>query len=426
LAQDNDLQPEVEKNLRWNFTVNVLDVAFYMLGLNMVARQTILPALVSQLTTSKLALGLIPAIDSFGYLLPQLLSANYTEGLRRKLPFVLAVSSFGERGPYLLMALFVWWFAVPSPTLALAALFLLLAIHTFSGGIVTPGWLDLVAKVIPARRRGFWFGLGHGLGALFGVAGAALAGRVLVDWSYPQNFAVCFLLAFIILMISWGWLALNREPDSPSVKSGVRLTAYLKQLPAVLRRDDNYVRFLLARSVGALGGMAGGFYAAYGIERWSIGGEGVAIMTAILIGSQAIMNVLWGLVGDRHGHKMVLAAGSASAGLAALVAVAAVTPQFLWLTFALFGSAIAATTVSGMNMVLEFCAPEDRPTYVGLTNSLLSPVSSAAPLIGGVLATLAGYRSLFVTAAVCAALGALLMVVWVRQPRRAATTAQAA
>lgn len=423
MADSDAAQQQVERNLPWNFTVNALDVAFYMLGINLVARQTILPALVSQLTASKLAVGLIPAIDSLGFLLPQLLVASYTEGLRRKLPFVAAVSSFGERGPYLLMALVVWWLAQPSPAVTLVALFVLLTIHTASGGIVTPAWLDLIAKVIPARRRGIWFGVSHGLGAFFGVAGAALAGWVLVTWPFPHNFAVCFVLAFVALMISWGWLVLNREPDSPSVKTRTPLRAYLRQLPGVVRRDRNYVRFLVARAAIALGAMASGFYTVYGIERWSIGGAEVALLTAILTSSQAIMNVAWGLVGDRYGHKVVLVAGAIMLVLAAVVALLGGAPQWLWLTFGLLGSALAAGTVSNLNIVLEFCAPEDRPTYVGLTNTLLSPVATAAPLLGGVLATIGGYGALFMVTTACAALGAALMALWVREPRRAAAPA---
>ena len=72
---------------------------------------------------------------------------------------------------------------------------------------------------------------------------------------------------------------------------------------------------------------------------------------------------------------------------------------------------MAGDSVSGMNIILEFCAPEDRPTYIGLTNTLL------APLFGGWLATWAGYREMFVVALVVAALGGGLLTLWVREPR---------
>ena len=96
-----------DANLRWNFTVNSLDVAFFLLGLSIISQTTIMPLLVRQLTDSTLAIGLIPAIASIGYLLPQLLIANYAEGLRRKKPFLLIISGIGERGPYLMIGLLV-------------------------------------------------------------------------------------------------------------------------------------------------------------------------------------------------------------------------------------------------------------------------------------------------------------------------------
>jgi MFS family permease len=420
LAQNEELQQFVEKNLPWNFSVNLLDISFYNLGTNLVARQTIFPLLMSLLTTSKLAIGLIPALDSMGFLLPQLLTANYAEGLRRKLPFIVIVSSFGERGPYLLMGLVVYWLAVPAPSVTAIMLLVLLGVASFAAGVTTPAWYDLIAKVIPAHRRGIWSGLGFGGGALLGVAAAALAGRILVQWPYPDSFALCFVLAFCALMVSWLGLTLNREPDSPSVKSGTKLGAYLRQLPSVLRRDDNYLHFLVARSFLSLGAMASGFYIVYGSQRWSLGGAEVGLMTAILTGSQALMNVVWGLIADRRGHKLVLMLSSLTIAVAALIAFVAPAVEWLWLTFALLGTSTAALNVSNLNIILEFCAPEERPTYIGLTNSLLAPMAVSAPLIGSVLATLAGYHGLFAVTAFCGLAGAVLMTVWVREPRHMA------
>ena len=72
-----------------------------------------------------------------------------------------------------------------------------------------------------------------------------------------------------------------------------------------------------------------------------------------------------------------------------------------------------------MNIILEFCSPEDRPTYIGLTNTLLAPARTLAPILGGWLATWAGYRGMFLVALVASILGGLMMTFWVREPRRA-------
>jgi len=407
------------RNARWNFVVNLWDIIFIMLGISMISRETVMPVLINHLTDSKLAIGLIPAIYSLGTSLPQLLIANFSERLRYKKPFVMLVGGAGERGGYLLIGLSVWLFAESAPTVALVLFFVFLAYSAFSMGIGTPPWYDMIAKVIPTQRRGLWSGLGHGLGALTAVAGASFVGYVLEGFAYPQNFVILFIVGFAIMMVSWGGLALTREPPSTTVKARVTMISYLKQLPTLLRRDHNYARFLLSRTVAVLGTMATGFYMVYGIERFQVAGAAVGFLTAVLVASQALLGLVWGVVADRWGHKLVLTGGALLLMLAALTAWLTTTQGGLTVVFFLLGAAIAAELTSSLNIILEFCAPEDRPTYIGLTNTLLAPTLALAPILGGWLATLTGgYHNLFLVAAACAGLGALLLILWVREPRR--------
>jgi MFS family permease len=416
---DIEFDRHVAKHFRWNFSANVMDISFYMLATNLVSQATIMPLLVSQLTTSKLAIGLIPAIFSLGFLLPQLLTANFTERLRFKKPFVVIVSGPGERGPYLVSAIVLWLLAVSQPTLTLVLFYALLAVSAVSAGVAMPAWSDLIAKVIPVKRRGRWSGTAYSLGALMGVVGASFAGRILAGYPFATNFALCFLLASGAMFVSWVGLAINREPAGLIVKPHVTLGDYFRQLPGLLHQDHNYVRFLISRSIANLGGMAAGFIMVYGTQRFGFGGREVGIMTAILAGSQAVMNPLWGLLGDRAGHKIVLCA-AAFAMLAATAATAlAVSPAGIYLAFALLGVAMAADSVSAMNIIMEFGAPQDRPTYIGLSNTLLAPGRSLAPIIGGILATVVGYGGMFAVAMVLAGAGGLLLALWVRDPRHA-------
>ena len=103
--------------------------------------------------------------------------------------------------------------------------------------------------------------------------------------------------------------------------------------------------------------------------------------------------------------------------LAAIVALAAPGPYALGVTFVFLGAYMAADQVSGLNIILEFCAPEDRPTYIGLTNTLLAPVVTLAPLLGALLASVLGYRPMFAVAMTVSAAGGILLLRWVREPR---------
>jgi len=57
-------------NLRRNSLANIVDTAFFMLGVSLISRTTVVPPLVGRLTGSKVAIGLAPALNSLGTLHP--------------------------------------------------------------------------------------------------------------------------------------------------------------------------------------------------------------------------------------------------------------------------------------------------------------------------------------------------------------------
>jgi MFS family permease len=114
----------------------------------------------------------------------------------------------------------------------------------------------------------------------------------------------------------------------------------------------------------------------------------------------------------------VLASAAALLALASLNTLLAPSQSWLFLSFILLGAASSGDGVSGLNIILEFAAPEDRPTYIGLTNTLLALPIVLAPILGGWLATVAGFPVLLGAAAVLAATGSALLAFWVHEPRR--------
>ncbi|MXX82520.1 MAG: MFS transporter [Chloroflexi bacterium] len=406
----------VQRNLRWNFSVNLIDITFITLAFSLISRETIMPLLISNLTDSKIAIGLEPAIHSICFYLPQLFAANHTERLKRKLPFVMLVGGVVERLPYFFLALAIGLLALTSPNLTLLIVYAVIALTAFGAGVATPAWYTMIGKVIPVNRRGIFSGIGHGLGALMGIFGAVLVGIALDEFAYPQNFAALFLAAAVFMGISWGGLALNREPASPSVKEQISQRQYFRQLPAVLGGNANFRRFLFAYSISRLGLMGASFFIVFGNERFALIGAEVGLLTAVLLGSQAVMQLALGWLGDRRGHKLNLTIFAFAVALAAALATVASDIRGLLPAFALLGTALAADRISHLNIVLEFALPEDQPTFIGLTNTLLAPVVFLAPIIGGWVADI-GFEPLFALMLVCGVIGGALLQFWVKEPR---------
>jgi MFS family permease len=243
---------------------------------------------------------------------------------------------------------------------------------------------------------------------------------LLDNYPYPQNFALCFGVAFIWLMVSLALLALTREPARKPIKPRSSQREYWRKLPQVLRRDPNFVRFVISQAVGTLGLMGGGFLTVFAVGDLGVTVNQVGLLTAVSLGAQTMANAVLGLWGDRNGHKPVLELAALCSAGAMLFAWWARDPLWLYAAYGLAGIATAGNIISGLAIVLEFGPVEDRPTYIGLTNSLLAPFAGAGPLLGGWIVQVAGYRSTFATAAVFALLGWAVLRWAVRDPRRRA------
>jgi MFS family permease len=101
------------------------------------------------------------------------------------------------------------------------------------------------------------------------------------------------------------------------------------------------------------------------------------------------------------------------------LALAAPEPGWYYAVFVLLGVVHAAVVVPGILVVMEFCEPERRPTYIGLANTATGVVSIVAPLLGALLASIS-YGWLFAITA-CLNLAAVTAMHWgVREPRWAA------
>ncbi len=410
-----EIAAEVEKNYRWNFTVNVLDGTSFWFGASFFSSATIIPLFISQLTDSQLAIGVVAMIAQGSWFVPQLFTANGVERLARKKPVVVNLGFFSERVPVWIAA-FAALLAFWSPLAALLLFIVAYAWHGLGAGIIATAWQDLLARCFPVAKRGRFFGLTMFLGAGSGMLAASASAWLLEAFPFPFNFVYTFALAALFITISWVFLALTREPVQPSSVPRQSNRQYWQALPNIVRQDENYRRFLWGRLLLAMGGMGLGFVTVTAVKQWQVPNSTVGLYTFAMLFGQTVGNLFFGLLADRFGHKVSLEL-SALAGMAAyLVVWLAPAAEWYFVAFALIGVSSGGVIVSGILVVLEFCAPEKRPTYAGLTNTGVGIISTAAPLVGALLAS----QSTSWLFALCALFFLLSFVVlrWrVREPR---------
>ena len=142
--------------------------------------------------------------------------------------------------------------------------------------------------------------------------------------------------------------------------------------------------------------MAAAFYTVYALRVWEAPAWWVAMFTSVLLAGQMAGNLVFGFLADRAGHRLVLIAGTLTGVGAQRRGPDRSLGRSFSAVFALSGVQMAAISVSGLNVMLEFApSAEERPTYIGLGTTLMAPVVFAAPLAAGVMADGLGFPWVF-------------------------------
>ena len=218
------------------------------------------------------------------------------------------------------------------------------------------------------------------------------------------------------------FLSLTREPAVYSSKPVVSQLDYLSSLPEVLRKDRNFRVYLLSQIIFSLSGMATGFLVVYTVQTWNLpDAEASGFMIALQMGL-TLANLFFGFLADRKGHKLSLEICWLLSTLALVLAIIAPSPWWFFPIFFLSGAVSAGTFISGTAIVYEFTDAENRPTFIGLANTIPGIVVSVAPLIGGLLAGAMGYRAMFILSAIIGAVSWVLLRFAVREPRKMKTS----
>ena len=389
-----------------------------MVGLSFASQATILPAFAVHLGAPNLVIGAIPAVMTVGWFLPALFFAGHTESLPRRLPFVIRYTIW-ERVPFLFLAALAF-FADRAPALALALMLVSLLVIAGVGGLLMPAWMDIIGRAVPMNLRGRFFAVTSACSSLGGLLGSVGTAWILGAVAAPASFGICFLIAFVFLVFSFGALLLVREPPLETTAEPTPLGVYLRRMPALLRRDTNFSWYMTSRAFGLVSGMGAAFFTVYALTRYHATSRHVGYFTTAFFAGQIVGTLAFGWLADRAGHRVVIVLGIVALVGANAIALAAPTLGWFLAVFVLHGLTQAAINVSNNTILLEFApTTEERPTYVGLGNTLAAPFAFGAPLIAGVIADVAGFAAVFVASTAAGIVCVLLLVTCVREPRHA-------
>lgn len=409
------MQNTNQKDLKHNIIMNLGDGGFFGFAVGMASYSTVIPLFVATMTNSATLIGLIPAIHNMGWQFPQLLIAKRIAKMEKIKPFVMFMTMH-ERVPILALAVIGLLLPYIGSTAGLIATFLVLIWQGLGAGLTANAWQIMISKIIPGEIRATFFGGQSAAANLLASIGAVLAGVMLKKIAPPWDFASCFFVASALYVISWFFLNQTREPTKVIESDPIHSQPLWHDVIHILKTDGHFRNYLISRFISQFGMMAFAFYTVFAVKVLGMSTITVGVMTSILLITQMVANPVLGRIADKWSRKWVLVLGSIACVASAVMALMIKDPNLFALVFVLNGIGGTAFWTIGLTISLEFGTEIQRPTYVGMSNTLIAPSAILAPLVGGFLADSFGYPVTFIVSALFGIVSSITLALLVKDP----------
>ncbi len=406
---------QVQRNLTRNYLAHLGHGMLGQTGFRLINAPTFLPAYIMLLSGgSELAVGLALSLQALGMTLTPLLGANLIEHRRRVLP-VGMLTGGAMRLMVLGMALSGLLLAPPIALISLMVFMALLGLFQGMQGVI---FNFLMSKVIPVSKRGRLTGLRNFLAGITSAGVAWLGGKYLIgDLPTAAGYSHTFLFAFVLTSFGLLLLLFMREPETPAVKPDISLRERLRQLPAMMKGDPAFSRYVMARALATMGRMAVPFYILHASQDVGLSGATLGIMTFAFMLSGTVSNLVWGALADWRGFRLAFLSAIGLWILASLLLIYSSGMTATILVFIGIGAAVQGFQNASMNLTLEFGQRADLPVRIAVANTVSEVAGTLGPLLGGALATAFGYPVVFATSMAFLIVGGAVVNYYVPEPR---------
>jgi MFS family permease len=416
LFQISKYADEDRGTLRHNLIAHIFDGIFYIVATGFFSVQTILPVFIQSVGGGTIAIGCVGVLWTIGGNLPQALFLPLTHQAGPVKPIMLRYSLL-LRSLFLVLGLFTFFFVGKMFTgFTVGIILLLILLTAIAISLSTPPWFALFTKTAPVMLRGRLLAFRQMIGAGLGIIAGSLIALILAKIEYPANFALLFVIAYVLSMVSYYYLWKLHEPAG-SISYDIEPVSNLRaKAISILRTDRNFRNYLYADALMLMGMTGAGFLAVYGLDKYHLSVASAGTFTAVTMGSSVAANIVFGYLGDTYGHKYNMIYLALAVALSGIVAVVATNVIVYLSVFFFMACSISLQGISRLPLVAEMCSHEDRPIYVALMNTLTAPTVFVG-ILAGALINRVGYEMIFAGYFVLGIGAALWLWKKVKEPR---------
>ncbi len=393
-----------ESIYKYNFPYGVLEIVFFVIAINFIDPSTVLPLFITLISGSPIFIGFITTIFNGGTLFPQIFFYKYVEKKEDKKALFIKLALL-RSGTWGIMGAIVLLF--PSNYLILKyALFFVSLAFAFVLSIEDIAWADLIAKIVHPKKRGFFIGLGSFIGSIL-----AITGGLFVKWllshksplSFPFNFSIIFFTAsffFFVSVLAFSFVKVVNE----RTYTEEQVFSPFNEILYILKTNLNFSKFIGVNFLSNAFLMSLPFFLLYGKEVFSIPNKEVGFFIASQNIGRAVFTYIFGIIGDRLGHKSVIVVSNVLALIIMIIVLSGrwitsfVIPTYLfYIVFLLSGAFLSGKFIGTVNYLLDIAPPGKVPAFRGISNSLISVSLLIFPSLGGIILKYTSYNIIFLS-----------------------------
>ncbi len=338
-------------------------------------------ALALRLGAGTVAIGLLQSLPTLLYAGVQLFVGRLIETVRDRKKFVLIFVTFQA---------FLW---LPMVLLALYTsdhtVWLVVLFYSLVGvceAFINPAWVSWISDIVPARKRGLYFGRRNEVTGFVALASTFAAGYTLgffESFNAMLGFAVIFLVAFVARLVSLFFMNKMMEPGyRVDGNHRVGFSSLLKEM----RKTNFGILVIYASALSFAVNLSSPFFDVYMLQNLKFDYFAYTLVTAASAFFTLITMPYWGRVADRLGNKFVL---NTTGFLVALVPFFWIlSPNLLYIIafHVIVGLAWSGQRLATFNLVIATTPRENRVRYVTYYNFFTGLSLFAGALLGGFLA----------------------------------------
>ena len=265
--------PEERENTKRTYMIFIWHGAFLALTMSMLDFNTVFPALISNLTESKIIFGLLYSIMLGTPLVFNIILSSFMHVHRYKKK-ILLLGIYLRSFSFLGMAIFTCFLGKQFPLLVAASFFFWIFLFSISGGFAGMAYSDIIGKLVRKGKRGKLF-----TSRQFAMSISSFLGGMIVlniftlhRIPFPYNYTINLIIGFAGLLVASIAFWFIKEPPSiikDENKESFRL--FIKKVPSILKKDTSFTRFIIVENLSSFSLMIFPFYMLYAKDTFSIG-----------------------------------------------------------------------------------------------------------------------------------------------------------